>query len=459
MTKYVITGGKHLHGKVRVHGAKNAGFKEMIAALLCDSPSEIKNLSYIGDIENTTEIIRCLGGRVTDRGNRTMEIDPKSLDSFNAPKSCGLKSRAGTIFVGPLLAKFKKAVLPIPGGDKIGARPIDRHLAGLEALGATVKLKDGVFIITAAKGLRGGNFRFPKNTHTGTETLLLAAVRASGRTVLENAAAEPEVDDLITFLNQAGAKIKRTEPRTIVIDGVAHLRGATHEVMTDRNTVVTFACAALATKGEVFVERADNKVLGAFLEKVREIGGLWETREEGINFRWEKPLRAADITAAPYPAFMTDWQAVWATLMTQAVGTSEITETIFENRFGYVPFLVSMGAKMELFNPQVLNPEDFYNFNLGDDKPENLHALKITGPTPLAGKQVEANDVRMGATMILAGLVASGKTVIIDTHDQVARGYENLAENLVSLGAAIEIIPGDVVAYTKRPAVTATVEQ
>ena len=264
---------------------------------------------------------------------------------------------------------------------------------------------------------------------------------------MENAAAEPEVDNLIAFLNSAGAKIIRTAPRTIVIDGVSKLHGTTHKVMTDRNAVVTFACAALATKGDVFIKGADPKVLGAFLDKIREIGGAVEVKDNGINFKWEKPLKAADVVAAPCPAFMTDWQAVWATLMTQAQGISTITETIFENRFGYVPLLVSMGAKIKMFNPEVPDPENFYNFNLADDKAGNLHALKITGPTALSGRQVEVNDVRMGATMILAGLVASGKTTIIDSHDQVARGYESLAESLISLGAAIEITHEDDVAY------------
>lgn len=437
MTKYAVTGGVPLKGEVILRGAKNAGFKAMIASLLCDSPSTIENISHVGDISTTKEVIECLGGRVEECGDHCLKITPNGISSFDAPKSCGLKSRAGSMFVGPLLAKFGKAILPIPGGDKIGVRPIDRHLAGLEALGAVVEFKDGLFYISTPNGLTGGNFRFKKNTHTGTETLIMAAVKARGKTILENAAAEPEIDNLIDFLNRAGGNIKRTSSRTIEIYGVDRLTGVKHKIMPDRNAGVTFACAALATKGDVFIRGAQEKFLGAFISKVQEAGGGLEIEDGGIRFFWQGPLKSTKVSAVPYPGFMTDWQAVWATLMTQAQGESEVIETIFENRFGYVSHLTKMGANITMFNPVVSNPEEFYNFNLHDDNKDNFHAVLITGPTLLASQEVEINDVRAGATMLLAGMIAKGETNIYDPHSQIDRGYEKLDENLVGLGARI----------------------
>lgn len=440
MTKYTVTGGTKLKGTVRVRGAKNAGFKAMIAALLGDSPSQIQNYSQVGDIDTTREVIECLGGRVTNLGDHSLEVDPTGLSSFDAPTSCGVKSRAGMMFAGPLLAKFGQAVLPVPGGDKIGARPIDRHLAGLEALGVKIELVDGVFHLRAPGGLTGGKYRFEKNTHTGTETLIMAAVKALGRTILENAALEPEVDNLIAFLNAAGGQIKRVEPRTIIIDGVSRLSGVRHTVIADRNAVVTFACAALATQGDILVTGADKSALMAFLAKIEEIGGGVEAGSQGIRFFSQRGLTASNVVTSPYPGFMTDWQPVWTALMTQAEGVSTIHETVYENRFGHVPTLVKMGARIELFDPPEEKAEEVYNFNIDSSLAQNRHAIRIFGPTPLVGCEVTVNDVRMGATILLAGMVATGKTVIIDPQDQIRRGYEKLDENLASLGAKIEAV-------------------
>ncbi len=439
MAKYVVTGGFPLRGQVQIFGAKNAGFKAMIAALLCDSPSKINNLSRVGDIETTREVITFLGGKVFFLDDHTAKVDPAGLKRYQAPMDCGAKSRAGMMFAGPLLSRFGKAVLPRPGGDKIGVRPVDRHLAGLAALGVKIAVRDGLFVLSAPKGLHGSRFRFPKNSHTGTETLIMAAVKALGRTVLENAAAEPEVDNLIAFLNRAGARIKRVRPRTIVIEGVSRMRGITHLVMADRNAAVTFACAALATRGEVLVKGADAKVLQAFLKKVREAGGATEIQEDGINFYREKPLKATGIVTAPYPGFMTDWQTLWTVLMTQAQGQSTVWETVFENRFGYAPILADMGAKITLFNPKIRDPEEVYNFDLADDSPDFWHGAKISGPTKLFGRTVTVNDVRTGAMMLLAGLISQGETTVLDTKNQISRGYVNLASDLASLGAKIKV--------------------
>lgn len=441
MTKYIVTGGNALRGEVHLHGAKNAGFKAIIASLLAGSPSTICDLGLISEIDFAKKTVSSLGGKVTVGGDpHCLTIDPQGLNTFEVPKEIGEKSRASNLYAPPLLARFGKARLPIPGGDKIGKRPLERHFAGLEAMGAKVTSTKDEIQIEAPNGLRGVNFRFTKNTHTGTEFLIMAAVRAEGETILENAAAEPEVDDLVKFLNSMGAKIQRPEPRTIKIVGVKSLHGARHNVMKDRNEAVTFACAALATGGGVKINSADPKVMEIFLQKVQEAGAGHEINPDGIRFfAKNNRLEATAITAAPYPSFMTDWQPLWATLMTQANGESTVHETIYEKRFDYIPALISMGAKIDFFEPEITNPDEVYNFNISDDTPGNKHAIKIYGPVRLVGAEVEVNDIRSGATVLLAGIMAKGKTTIIDPKDQIKRGYESLEEQLVSLGAKIEV--------------------
>lgn len=413
-----------MHGRVRLHGAKNAGFKAMIAALLADSPSVICDLGLISEIDFAKRVIPQLGGKVISQTDpHCLLIDPKKIFSFVVPKEFGVKSRASNFYAPPLLAKFGKAVLPFPGGDKIGKRPLERHFAGLEKMGAKIKISPEEIFFEAPNGLKGVNFRFEKNTHTGTEFLIMAAVKAQGITILKNAAGEPEVDDLIKFLNLMGAKIERTAPRTIKIIGIKNLHGAKHTVMKDRNEAVTFICAALATGGKIEVLDLDPKVLTAFFEKIK-----------------ENKLLATNIVTAPYPGFMTDWQPLWATLMTQAKGVSTIHETIYEKRFDYVSGLIKMGAKIEFFEPKVKDPNLFYNFNLKDDFTGNKHAIKIFGPTVLKGTEIEVNDIRSGATALLAGMIASGETIITDPQDQIKRGYENLPQNLLNLGAKIKEI-------------------
>lgn len=441
MTKYVVSGGTPLAGQVKLHGAKNAGFKAMIAALLADSPSTICDLGLISEIDFAKQVIITLGGKVSQETDpHCLTIDPQNLNSFIVPAEIGEKSRASNLYAPPLLVRFGKAVLPIPGGDKIGKRPLERHFAGLEAMGAKIEINDAKIVIEAKEGLRGVTYCFLKNTHTGTEFLVMAAVKADGITILENAAAEPEVDDLIKLLNSMGGKIERIAPRTVKIIGVKKLHGTKHIVMKDRNEAVTFACVALATRGEIFVEEADPKVLEIFLEKIGEIGGIREIGDNGILFRFEKTLSAANIVAAPYPAFMTDWQPLWSTLMTQAHGESIIHETIYEKRFDYVPALLKMGAKIDFFEPGLDNPDEVYNFNLIDDTKDNKHAIKIVGPTKLNGVEIEVNDVRSGATALMAGLIAQGQTIVLDPRDQIKRGYEALPEQLISLGAKIKIV-------------------
>lgn len=340
------------------------------------------------------------------------------------------------MFIPPLVAKLGKAVAPAPGGDKIGVRPLERHFDGLKAMGIHVTQKDGLYIAEAPAGLSGTTYRFEKNTHTGTETLILAAVLARGKTILENAAEEPEIDDLIAFINQMGGRIRRRAHRVIEIDGVSALHGAIHKLMPDRNEAVSYACAAIATKGDVVIENARAQDLTAFLDKLEEIGAGYEVGQYGIRFFYKQPLRSADVTTEIHPGFMTDWQPLWATLLTQCEGTSVIHETIMQNRFQYVEPLIEMGAKIERYNPEVSHPEKVYNFNLSDDKPEFFHALRVTGPTHLQAGEFTVWDLRHGATLIMAAMIADG-TSIIHGVEHVDRGYERLDERLRSMGAHI----------------------
>lgn len=440
MSSFHITGGIPLYGSVRIGGAKNASFKLMIAATLGDSESRLLNFSHISDVKTVGEIINQLGGEVREAGERALIINPVQLKHSHLDPSQGEQGRFSTMFIPVLLHRFGKAEVPAPGGDKIGRRPLERHFEGLQNMGVQIEQRDGMFIASAPNGLHGTTYRFEKNTHTGTETLIMAAVKAKGKTVLENAAVEPEIDDLIEFLNSMGARIRRRAQRVIEIEGVDHLSGAIHKFMPDRNEAVSYACAAIATQGDVIIENARARDLTAFLEKLQEIGAGYEVGQYGIRFFYKEPLRAADVTTEIHPGFMTDWQPLWATLLTQCDGESVIHETIMQNRFQYADDLQQMGVKIEKFNPEVQHPDKVYNFNLSDDQPEYFHALKIFGPAQLKSGEFTVKDLRHGATLILAAMIANG-TSIIHGIEHVDRGYEKLDFRLRSMGAKIQRTP------------------
>jgi UDP-N-acetylglucosamine 1-carboxyvinyltransferase len=433
---YLISGGTPLYGSVRVGGAKNASYKLMIAALLADTPSRLLNFSHISDVGLVASLINGLGAKAATVGERCYTVDPAGLLKSDISNEYGEASRASTMFIPPLLAKLGRAVVPFPGGDKIGKRPLERHFQGLEALGAQVKVENEQIVVTT-EGLKGAHYRFAKNTHTGTETLIMAAVKAKGQTVLENAAEETEVDDLINYLNLMGAKIRRTEARTIVIDGVDHLHGAIFKIMPDHNQVVSFACAALATKGDVIVENARKDDLEIFLKKLDEINAGYEVGNYGIRFFYKGQLKATEVTTEVHPGFKTDWQPLWVTMMTQAEGISVLHETVQQNRFQYVPALQEMGAKIELFNPSVQDPENVYNFNWNDRNEADFHAARIFGPMALKAGEFTVKDLRHGATLMIAGMVASGQTRLHDPTGHIDRGYEELDQQLRSMGANI----------------------
>ena len=435
MQKLIIAGGKPLTGSVRLGGAKNASFKIMIATLLAPGQSRILNFSHIADVKLTKNILQELGCEISSPGERTLYINTKTVSKFEISAHHGEGSRASTMFIGPLLARFGQAVIPLPGGDKIGTRPLDRHFDGLKAMGVNISVEGNVLRATCQK-LHATEYTFPKKTHTGTETLLMAAILAQGKTILKNAALEPEVDDLIKFLNRMGAKVNR-QAEEIHIEGVQYLRPEIHKIMPDRNEAVTYACAAIATKGDIIVENAQPKDLEAFLLKLHDIGAGYEMGTYGMRFYYKGPLQATNLVTQPHPGFMTDWQPLWTVLMTQATGESIVHEAVFTSRFLYVPNLVAMGARINLFEPEVENPGSFYNFNLEDDQGNHLHAVKITGPTNFKAGEFQVTDIRAGATLVVAALIAQGKTILSGI-DHIHRGYENLSGRLRQLGAQIE---------------------
>lgn len=437
MKQFKVVGQTSLYGSVRIGGAKNASFKIMIASLLGDQESRILNFSRISDVVLVSNIISYLGAKVTPAGERALFINPVGLASATIHPDHGEQGRFSTMFIPVLLHRFGKAQVPAPGGDKIGKRPLDRHFDGLEALGANISNKNGQYVVSARQ-LVGAEYTFAKNSHTGTETLIMAAVKAKGVTILHNAAMEPEIDDLISFLNKMGARITRPTKRVIKIEGVQSLGGAIHRLLPDRNEAVSYACAALATKGDVIIENARAKHLRAFLRKLSEAGAGYEVGDYGIRFYYKGPLQATQVTTQIEPGFMTDWQPLWATLMTQAHGTSTIHETIMADRFQYLEDLVAMGARITRFQPVVDNPDSVYNFNWSERDANAQHAIRIQGPTPLQAANCSVKDLRHGATLILAAMTARGKSTITGI-DQVERGYEELASRLQSMGANITL--------------------
>ena len=441
MEKFIINGGRRLKGIVSVSGAKNVALKALVAACLTNEEVAIKNAPLISDFMVMVEIIRELGGKVKI-SDHIATVQMKKFKKEKISLDEGAKIRTSAMFMAPLLARTGAAIIPNPGGCRIGARPIDRTIKGIRALGVNAKYnsKDGYFYLKMdkdkAKKWKKVIHKFDKSTHTGTETMILTSVLFNGETVLENAAEEPEIDELINLLTAMGAKIARTGKREITIDGVGSLHGATFTIGPDRNEVVTFAVVAILTKGDIFIKDAHNVDLEAFIKKLELAGGGIEKRRDGIRFYYKGNLRKTDISTSFYPGFMTDWQGPWAVLMTKARGESVIHETIYESRFGYVKELKKMGASIFFFNPKVAKPENVYNFNLSDRVPDYYHAIKVLGPIRLHNAVVEISDLRAGATLVLAALTSVGESVVFGV-EHLDRGYEDFEERLQSLGANI----------------------
>jgi UDP-N-acetylglucosamine 1-carboxyvinyltransferase len=438
MKKYRIIGGSPLQGTVKISGSKNVVTKALIASCLTDEMVTLHNVPLISDFLIMIDLIKAIGGDVTIE-DHTVTIQLKNIQQNKIPLEIGAKVKTSSMFLAPLLTRTKEAHIPNPGGCRIGARPIDRHIEGLEKMGAHIGYasEDGYFH-AHTDGLKGAEYTFEKSTHTGTETLILAAVLAEGKTVLKNAAQEPEIDDLIVLLNAMGAQVKRIEDRTIEIDGVKKLHGATHSIMPDRNEAVTFAVISALTGGNIVMKDAPLEHMQAFLESYKDAGGSFEETDEGVRFFVSGSFTPVNITTAPHPGFMTDWQGPWALLMTQAEGESTIHETIYENRFMYVTELQKMGAKLEMYSPSVENPHEIYNFNFDNNK-SYVQGLKIYGTATLHNAFMNMYDIRAGATVVIASLIAKGDSTISGI-ELVERGYEDFHKRLHALGAKIEVL-------------------
>ena len=414
MQKIIVTGGARLEGEVRISGAKNAVLPILCATLLADAPVRITNVPRLHDVLTTAKLLAGLGAGVVHEGD-AMTVDPRSVNSRLAPYELVKTMRASVLVLGPLLAKFGDAEVSLPGGCAIGSRPVDLHIKGLQALGAEISVDHGFIKARSAGRLKGARHVFELVSVGATENVLMAAALADGTSVLENAAMEPEIVDLADCLNAMGAKIEGAGTARITIEGVQKLSGCEHAVVADRIETGTFLVAAAMTGGRVTATHARPDTLDAVLDKLREAGADIKTDGDRIvlDMHGKRP-RAVNITTAPHPAFPTDMQAQFMAMNCMAEGVGVINETIFENRFMHVNELLRLGADIRV----------------------DGHTAVVRGVDKLSGAPVMATDLRASASLILAGLVADGETVI-DRIYHLDRGYENIEAKLSALGASI----------------------
>ncbi len=418
MSKLIINGGVPLHGELRASGAKNAVLPILAATLLADAPMIIRNVPHLQDVTTTMELLGRMGVDLVVDERMNIQVDPRSIHTYQAPYELVRTMRASILVLGPLVARFGQAEVSLPGGCAIGSRPVNLHIKGLEAMGADIKVENG-YIRARANRLKGAHIVLDLVTVTGTENLLMAATLAQGTTILENAAREPEVVDLADCLNAMGAKIDGAGTDTVVIEGVDRLHGASYQVLPDRIETGTYLLAGAITGGRVKVKDTRPNTLEAVLLKLEEAGVWVNTGPDWIevDINGGRP-KAVRIRTAPYPAFPTDMQAQFVALNSVAEGVGMITETVFENRFMHVQELHRMGAQIEL---------------------EGNTAISI-GVPKLTGAPVMATDLRASASLILAALVAEGDTVV-DRIYHIDRGYDCIEEKLSHLGARIRRTP------------------
>ena len=414
-----IDGGRPLRGTVQVSGSKNAALKLLAAACLTGERCRFENVPEIEDVRVMADVLRDLGVVVDHPGDGVYEVAAGDVDWLFVPLEAAAKMRASFILLGPLLARFGRVIISNPGGDRIGRRPVNLHVDAMRALGADIEYRNGYYYAQAPGRLRGAEVRLPQVTVMGTENAMLAAALADGHTVIRPAAQEPEVDDLITFLQAMGADIERTYADTIEINGTRRLRGAAHTVMPDRIETGTFLVAAAVTGGTLILENAACDHVTALVELLDRVGVPVRCNERTLEIDASglRPgdLRAQDIETAPYPGLATDLQPPTCVLLTQASGTSQVHETIFEDRIEGLAELRKLGARIDILD---------------------THRAAIHGPAPLHGGEATVGDLRAGATLILAALAADGSSLIHGAH-HVQRGYENIDRKFQQLGASI----------------------
>jgi UDP-N-acetylglucosamine 1-carboxyvinyltransferase len=414
MKKILISGGKKLHGTLKVSGAKNSALPLMAATLLTDGRNTLSQVPQLGDIKTISKLLKKFGAEVN--GKDVLTIDASTIHSYEAPYSLVKTMRASILVLGPLLARFGKARVSLPGGCAIGSRPVDQHLKALKSMGATISLEGG-YILAEATKLKGARIYFDVSTVTGTENIMMAATVATGTTVLENAAKEPEVEELAIVLNKMGARIEGAGTDVMTIEGVETLHAVKHTIMPDRIEAGTYMIAAGITEGDITLSNCNPHHLHALLEKLEEIGLDIIINEGSIRVMGTPFLKNTDVKTLPYPGFPTDMQAQIMALLCLAEGTSIISESIFEDRFMHVGELKRMGANIRL---------------------EGNSAI-VNGVDTLCGAPVMATDLRASASLVLAALVARGETEITRVY-HLERGYECVEDKLSQLGAAIETV-------------------
>lgn len=418
MDKLIITGGSVLNGQIRISGAKNAALPILAATIIADDVVTIKNVPHLHDVTTIIQLLMKMGVRVIVDERMNIEVDPVTITEFRAPYELVKTMRASILVLGPLLTRYGEANVSLPGGCAIGSRPVNLHIQGLRAMGADIRVSGG-YIMARSKRLKGTRLVLDLVTVTGTENLMMAATLAEGTTIIENAAREPEVVDVANFLNQMGAQISGAGTDTLVIEGVEKLHGTTYSVMPDRIETGTYLVAAAITRGRVRLKDTKPHLLDAVIQKLVEAGAKIEIGDDWIELDMlgRRP-KAVDITTAPYPAFPTDMQAQFAALNCVAEGMGTITETVFENRFMHVQEMQRMGADIQLKTNNIIT----------------------RGVEQLTAAEVMATDLRASASLVLAGAIATGDT-IVDRIYHIDRGYERIEEKLRALGAEIRRIP------------------
>jgi len=417
MAKFIIEGQHPLKGTVRSQGAKNAATPILTATLLTNDKCLLRNVPRITDVENILKILQSLGSKIKWEDEHTITIFNRQVALTSLDKKLVSSMRSSILFIGPLLVRFKEFEIPEPGGCIIGARPIDTHLYALEKLGAKISRFNGYYKFER-QDLDGSEIILPEFSVTATENVIMAASLAKGRTIVKLAAAEPHIQDLCVFLNKMGAKIKGIGTHTLIIDGVKKLSGTEHTIIPDQEEIGTLAVASALTKGKIEIKNIIPEYLEIILLKLSQIGVRFEIKKNSLFLNPSSELRSFTLQALPYPGFPTDLQAPFGVLATQCQGTSLIKDPLYEGRLGYIQELIKMGANAIIADP---------------------HRVIITGPTPLYGQEIRSLDLRAGASLVLAGLIARGQTTINEAQI-IDRGYEKLDEKLNSLGARIKRI-------------------
>ncbi len=433
MNTWNIEGGSPLRGEVQLSGAKNSITKLMVVSMLTKEPCVFYNAPRIGDSLITQEICEALGARFTELSPHVLKVQTPQVVSSAIPLDLGNRNRLAIMMLAPLLHRTGQAIIPVAaGGDRIGPRPVDFHLEGYRKMGAEVEVKDDIYHLRCDR-LHGAEIVLPFPSVTTTENLLLAASMARGRTFIRNAAIEPEIMDLVMCLQKMGAIIDYNTDRTLVIEGVDSLGGVSHEIMPDRIVAASLACAAVASRGEIFVRGARQPDMVTFLNTLRRVGGEFDVEKDGIRFCHNGKLKSISLETNVHPGFMTDWQPPFVVLLTQAEGMSVVHETVFESRFGYVSELQKMGADIGLYDTCLGGSTCRFRSS------NYRHSCVIKGPARLHGAQITVPDLRAGFTYLIAAMIAEGKSVI-EGVEHIERGYEDLEESLLRLGVQLEAV-------------------